>query len=207
MARSGRRNPKLIKEQITQPAEKQQPPKPAEKQQLQSTQIIRQNSEEKQPQKPQITRKSADGNQRPTKEQPKKAQVIRQKSDGSQIVEDQNVQNSPSISPSVAKELKVRSLVQETNSEIPVRTVVTIEVGDMKPQESSAIIQSVLGQYNASKHPHYIIPTRNGKMNTDVGFEIEFLNVIRDLCEYDDQIGKIVFKEDAKNVNIKRFSI
>lgn len=92
---------------------------------------------------------------------------------------------------------------QKPRTDIAVRTVLYIEVGDMNGAQVNELAAQFVQQYDGQAiGKHYIIPVRNGRISTDVEFESEFLETINKLCEAKD--GKIVFREEAPQVKILR---
>lgn len=88
----------------------------------------------------------------------------------------------------------------------PVRTVLYVEVGDMERRR----VQMLLDQLNQAHSTarggiHYLIPVRNGRITSDAIFEGEILKMVEQICEVRD--GKIVLKEDAKDVHIVRQAV
>lgn len=75
----------------------------------------------------------------------------------------------------------------------PIRTVFYLEVGDMKASEVHQAFRAANAQYAGNQHPTFAIPLRRGVAYTDVLFEQEALDLIRNVCEVRD--GKIVFKK------------
>lgn len=95
------------------------------------------------------------------------------------------------------------SLPEIPNSNVPVRAVVFVEVGDMDQVRVQCLIQEINKIYRGSRGGiHYVIPVRDGKIRTDIVFENEFLDVVNQLCEIRD--NKIVFQDDAAEVKVLR---
>ena len=91
---------------------------------------------------------------------------------------------------------------QSGDPTIPIRTVLTVEIGDMNADLARQVVKSVTDKYVGNEHPHYIIPTRSGKIPSDILFEQEFLDLVRMLCEVKD--GKIELRGGAKDLQIVR---
>ncbi len=88
----------------------------------------------------------------------------------------------------------------------PVRAVFYVEVGDMEPLRVQLLIQEINKQYsNARGGVHYVVPIRHGKIGSDIVFEKEWENVVRQTCEIRD--GQICLKDEAKEVCVIRESI
>jgi len=88
----------------------------------------------------------------------------------------------------------------------PVRTVMYVETGSMDADQVRALALEFAKQYDGPVHgPHYFVPVRNGRVRTDVHFEQEFLNVVRELCEV--RQGEIVLKNGATAVQVSRVTV
>ena len=70
-----------------------------------------------------------------------------------------------------------------SGSNLPVRTIIYIEVGNMPTAEVRAAVAQVSKLYATNRHPIFICPMRNGVLTTDVLFEEEVLNFVRSICE------------------------
>jgi hypothetical protein len=90
------------------------------------------------------------------------------------------------------------------NMSVPIRTIMYVEVGNLPPAEVRDISASLMSTLNPG-HPHFIVPLRNGKMNTDLDFEKEFLDFVQLVCEIKD--GQIVLKDGCHNVDVIRVRI
>lgn len=110
-----------------------------------------------------------------------------------QIVDNRRqIVDTPDIDPSVVN--------------MPVRTILYVEVGDMEKLRVQLLIQEINKQYDSARGGvHYVIPVRHGKIGSDIVFEQEFLNVVNKVCEIKD--GQIVLKDGAKEVHIVRDSL
>lgn len=85
----------------------------------------------------------------------------------------------------------------------PVRAINFVEVYDMEGPRVAFFIRELGKAHDPAKGGyHYFIPIRHGKITTDILFENEFLNVVKDLCEVMD--GQIVLKDGAKDVHVIR---
>jgi hypothetical protein len=89
------------------------------------------------------------------------------------------------------------------NPNIPIRTVLYVEVGDMPPQEVHYLIKQIIGHYAENEHPHYVLPVRRRQIGPEVMFEEEWLNVVNLICEVNDD-GEIVLKGGAREVDVIR---
>lgn len=88
-------------------------------------------------------------------------------------------------------------------SNLPVRSVVFVEVGDAEPLRVQCLIQEINGIYKTARGGvHYVIPVRNGKIKTDILFEKEFLDVVNKVCEVRD--NNIVMKNGEQEVQVLR---
>lgn len=91
-------------------------------------------------------------------------------------------------------------------SQIPVRTVLYVEVGSATTGQVANLVSKINEQYKEGKGgKHYIVPVRNGQLTNDVFFEKEFLSIVEKLCEVKD--GKIGLKYGAQDVNVIRMEI
>lgn len=89
------------------------------------------------------------------------------------------------------------------NPNIPIRTIMYVEVGDMSPKEVATAVGYIQQQHANNEHPHYVLPTRDGRINTELMFEGEFLKVVQEVCEVQD--GEIVLKDGgAREVEVIR---
>lgn len=87
---------------------------------------------------------------------------------------------------------------------LPLRTVTYVEVGSMEPAKVQLLMQEINAVHaNAKGGIHYVIPIRNGKIGTDIVFEQQFLDVVKDVCEVNGA-GEIVLKNGATDCNIIR---
>jgi hypothetical protein len=94
----------------------------------------------------------------------------------------------------------------ESGSDIPIRAVLYVEVGDMAPEQVTLLLAALNDQYkNAKGGIHYIIPVRDGKIGPDIVFEEEFLIIVEKMCEIKN--GKIVLKNGAQETQIVRKQI
>lgn len=94
-------------------------------------------------------------------------------------------------------------LINPDIANLPLRTVIYIEVGSMEPAKVQLLIQEINNVYANSKGGiHYVIPIRNGKIGTDIVFENEFLNVVKEVCEING--GEIILKDGARDCHIIR---
>jgi hypothetical protein len=110
--------------------------------------------------------------------------------------------------PQVSPEVLARSKEVDDMS-VPIRTVMYVEVGNLPPNEVRDIVASLTATLHPG-HPHFVVPLRNGKMNTDLDFEAEVLEFVRSICEITDDGGsgaKIVLKDGCCDVNVIRVRI
>lgn len=83
-----------------------------------------------------------------------------------------------------------------------IRTLIFVEVGDVPSAQISQAVEQISSIHGRSMHPTFILPIRNGKLSGDLLFEKELLKFINDVCMIKD--GEIVFKDDAKEVDVLR---
>ncbi len=88
------------------------------------------------------------------------------------------------------------------NENIPVRTVLILDVGNLPANDVRAAIKTVTNSYQHNQHPHYVVASRNGKLTHDILFEEEFLKVVHELCEIKD--GVICMKNGSQDVEVFR---
>lgn len=88
------------------------------------------------------------------------------------------------------------------NPNVPIRTVICAEVGDMPSGDVNKVMGALKKGMSNNEHPHYFVPVRHGKMTSDVRFEEEILKMINQLCEIKED--KIVLKGGARKVEIIR---
>jgi 3,4-dihydroxy-2-butanone 4-phosphate synthase len=96
---------------------------------------------------------------------------------------------------------KVERMVKDANELI--RVVVYLETAGMENARIYHFIKTLNEAYKDSHGTHYVVPVKNGKLNTDIQFEQEFLSTVRDLCTVDSN-GQIVFKESYGDVLVIR---
>ena len=116
--------------------------------------------------------------------------------------------NKPKHTATIIDERPPQQLnTQYSNPEVanaPVRTVNFVEVGDMEGKQLQLILQRLNATHDTAKGGiHYFLPVRNGKIGSDIIFEEEFLNVVNQICEVDEN-GSIQLKEGAKEVTVIR---
>jgi hypothetical protein len=88
------------------------------------------------------------------------------------------------------------------SSNVPVRAIVYVEVGGMDQLRIQCLIQELNAMYQGARGGvHYILPVRNGKLGTDIIFEEQFLQVVKQTCEVSKD-GEIVLQDGAKEVRI-----
>jgi hypothetical protein len=89
----------------------------------------------------------------------------------------------------------------------PVRCVNFVEVKDMDPKQVQLMIQELGAIHDSARGGiHYFIPVRFGKIGSDVVFEEEWLRVVRETCEVNED-GEIVLKGGAKEMLVIREKI
>lgn len=103
----------------------------------------------------------------------------------------------------VIEDLRQPKIQSPEAAAIPIRTVLYAEVGDLSREQVLVLLGTLNQQYADNRHgPHYIVPTRQGRIGTDVHFEAEFLDVVQRICEVRD--GKITLRDGAKDVQVIR---
>jgi hypothetical protein len=110
--------------------------------------------------------------------------------------------------PVIATQALSRS-AEADNMSVPIRTVMYVETGNLPPNEVRDIVASLMGTLHPG-HPHFVVPLRNGKMNTDIDFEKEVLDFVNSICEITDDGGsgaKIVLKGGCHDVNVIRVRV
>ncbi len=108
------------------------------------------------------------------------------------------VQNSSTVNSVLARSAEVG------NNDLPIRTVLYIEVGDLPATQVRQVVSHVMDNLS-NGHPHHVAVMRNGKVTSDVEFEGEFLHTVRQLCEIKD--GEITLKGGAKEMEVIRRSV
>ena len=91
------------------------------------------------------------------------------------------------------------------NPNIPIRTVMYLEIQDMPATDAQRVAAMMLKQLEI-EHPHYVVPIRYGKLTTEFEFEGEVLQTARKLCKVNEK-GEIVLKDGAKEVDVIRKKI
>lgn len=104
--------------------------------------------------------------------------------------------------PAVVNEKTLARMGKRHDPSIPLRTVIYIEVGNLKSEEVQQAVAFVQKQHASSHHPVFVCPVRNGRLSTDVLFEEDILTLVNAWCEIKD--GKIVMKDGAKEVDVLR---
>src|SRR5262245_16912769 len=73
--------------------------------------------------------------------------------------------------------------IDPATANLPLRTIIFTEVGNMEPAQVQLLVQSINSMYEGARGGiHYVIPIRHGKIGTDVVFEAEFLAVVEKVC-------------------------
>lgn len=104
--------------------------------------------------------------------------------------------------PMVLNEGLTKRMARAGDNSIPIRTCVYVEVGDMPAKDVQSALATLNAAYNNSHHPVFVLPLRNGKARTDVLFEGEILEVVRNLFEV--RGGQIEFKRNPVEVDVLR---
>jgi len=115
---------------------------------------------------------------------------------------------APSVTPpapAVENERLLKRVQTQDVSTIPVRTIITIEVGDMPVKDVQNAVLQVSQIYATGNHPTYVIPVRNGKMTSDIVFEAGIEELIRTLCEV--VRGDIKLRGGWRDVDIMRAAL
>lgn len=113
------------------------------------------------------------------------------------VVQDQSLQRK------LAERLPVATI-----SNVPVRTLLKIEVTEIPPGSLQSIVKTALQSHQSAhpNHPVYICPVRNGVVQSEPLFEGAILDLVKDLCEVVD--GEIVFKgRPPVEVDVKSFKL
>jgi len=112
-------------------------------------------------------------------------------------------QNGPTIVDNRTPKVPALSSEQDESGGPPVRAVFFIEVGGMGGPQLALLMQRANEEYSQmSGGNHYAIPVRNGKIGTDVVFEQEWLDKVRETCTIVD--GQIVLRDGAREVQVVR---
>ena len=85
----------------------------------------------------------------------------------------------------------VNRLAMQSDPNIPVRTLIMIEIGNMSRNDVRNAMATIAEQYTGN-HTTFILPTRDGKLTTDVMFEQEIVDYINTFCEVRE--GKIALR-------------
>lgn len=104
--------------------------------------------------------------------------------------------------PVVGNKGLAQRLVTYTKSEIPIRTLIFMEVGDVPPDQVRQAVSQVRALHGESLHPTFVLPVRDRKLTGDVIFEQELLDMIRSICTVD--AGQIVLCGGVRQVDIMR---
>lgn len=113
-----------------------------------------------------------------------------------------SLENQQPVSIPRVKNIRPLPQTAEEYNGMPVRTVISVEVGNMTATDVRTALNEVRKVYDNSYNPTYVVVTRNGTLSNDVLFEQEFLDVVNSVCEIKD--GKIVLKDGSKEVRIIR---
>lgn len=96
-------------------------------------------------------------------------------------------------------------LAMQSDPSIPVRTLIKLEIGNMSRSDVRNAMATIAEQYTGN-HTTFILPTRDGKLTTDVLFEQEIVDYINTFCEVID--GKIALKGgDAIKVDSQVYEV
>lgn len=104
--------------------------------------------------------------------------------------------------PVVGDKRLAQRMVTYTQSQVPVRTVIFMEVGDLPADQVRAACAQVKAFHGESMHPTFVIPVRHRKLTGDVIFESEILDVVKSICEV--AAGNIVLRDGARDVDVLR---
>ncbi len=96
---------------------------------------------------------------------------------------------------------KVDRMVADTNERI--RVAVYVETAGMDNARLIHYVRKINEIYKDAVGTHYIVPVRNGKLSTEIQFEQEFLQTIREICVVDN-MGQIQFKDNFGDVIVIR---
>jgi len=118
------------------------------------------------------------------------------------VVKQQRINNRkpPVKEVSVVNE-KVDRMVADTNERI--RVAVYVETAGMDNARLIHYVRKINEIYKDAVGTHYIVPVRNGKLSTEIQFEQEFLQTIREICVVDN-MGQIQFKDNFGDVIVIR---
>jgi len=95
------------------------------------------------------------------------------------------------------------SALEIPEDDIPVRAVHYVEVGEMTPAQIAILMKQLNESFKSAKGgTHYVVPIRNGKIGSDIVFENEWLEVVRNTCEIVD--NQILLKNNIQEVKILR---
>jgi hypothetical protein len=116
--------------------------------------------------------------------------------------------NKPKTAPQIidTRQLKVipqPAAVDPAIANLPLRTVLLLEVGDMEPAKVQLLVQEANKMYDGAKGGiHYVLPVRHGRIGTDVVFEGEWEKIVQETCEIRD--GQIRLKDGAAECYVVR---
>jgi hypothetical protein len=120
-----------------------------------------------------------------------------------QRIERHKPQTAPQIIDERQPKVPEPPQVDPAYANLPLRTVLLVEVGAMEPPAIQLLIQEINRVYTGAKGGiHYIIPIRDGKIGSDIVFESEWERIVQETCEIHD--GKIRLKDGAQNCIIQR---
>jgi hypothetical protein len=95
-------------------------------------------------------------------------------------------------------------IIRPDISGIPVRTVLYVDVTALEPDRARLVCRELTKTF-ATTHPHFVVPVRNNRITSDLQFENEFLEVVKQLCEVKD--NEIVLKGTAQEVEVFRLRV
>lgn len=104
--------------------------------------------------------------------------------------------------PAVTSEPLSNRLQMGSQSAVPVRTLIFMEVGNITPDEVRAAVSNVTARHQGALHPTFVLPVRDGKLTGDVLFESEILDLVNKLCEV--KGGVICLRDGAREVDVLR---
>jgi hypothetical protein len=118
------------------------------------------------------------------------------------VVKQQKINNKKPVikEVSIVNE-KVDRMVSDSSERI--RVAVYVETAGMDNARLIHYVKKINEVYKDAVGTHYIVPVRNGKLSTEIQFEQEFLQTIRQICVVDSD-GQINFRENFGDVIVIR---
>jgi hypothetical protein len=114
------------------------------------------------------------------------------------------VKSGKSAQPTPVIQSVPQPIVRPDISGIPVRTVLYVDVTSLEPDRVRLVCRELTKNF-ATAHPHFVVPVRNNRITSDLQFESEFLEVVKQLCEVKD--NEIVLKGTAQEVEVFRLRV